>query len=109
MSTNAKKRSKYHKLYNLIFWVVLIYLVLWVLFLSESSFYKARQIRKKMVTLEQEMKVLQAQNDSLREENHRLKTDPKAAEAVAREKFGLTKENETKYIFFPGSPATKDK
>lgn len=109
MSTKAKKRPKYYKLFNLIFWVVLIYLVLWVLFLSESSFYKAGQIRKKMVTLEQEMKVLQAQNDSLREENHRLKTDPKAAEVVAREKFGLTKENETKYIFFPGSPANKDK
>lgn len=109
MSTKIKNKSKYHKLYSLIFWVVLIYLVLWVLFFSESSFYKAGQIRKKMVTLEQEMKVLQAQNDSLREENHRLKTDPKAAEVVAREKFGLIKENETKYIFFPGSPASKGK
>ncbi|HPV14737.1 MAG TPA: septum formation initiator family protein [Candidatus Cloacimonadota bacterium] len=109
MSTRIKKKPKYHKLYNLIFWVLLIIAVLWLLFFSESSFYKANKIRKKMETLEQEMKVLQAQNDSLREENHRLRTDPKAAEVIAREKFGLTKENETKYIFFPSSPAKKDK
>jgi cell division protein FtsB len=109
MSTRIKKKPKYHKLYNLIFWGVLIYLVLWLLFLSPSSFYNANELRKKMVTLEQEMKVLQAQNDSLRDENHRLRTDPKAAEVIAREKFGLTKENETKYIFFPSSPSKKDK
>lgn len=109
MSTKIKSKNKHQRLYSLIFWLILFWLLLWVLFLSESSFYKAGKIHKKMKVLQEEMELLQAQNDSLKEENHRLKTDPKAAEAVAREKFGLTKENETKYIFFPSSPSKEDK
>jgi len=51
--------------------------------------------------LEKETTILKAQNDSLAQENERLKTDPEAAEKAARENFGLTKPDETVFRFVP--------
>ncbi len=106
--TRRKKRGNFGALMRIIFWAFIIYMLLWILYFSNYSFYKTHKVKQKMQSLEQELSVIQAQNDSLKEENRRLKTDPKAAEAVARERYGLTKENETNYRFFPSTPSKKD-
>lgn len=52
-------------------------------------------------------------NERLRQQIHRLKTDPRAIERVAREKFGYCRPNETVYDFseavgnYPPAPPPK--
>jgi len=83
------------------FYAALLFVISWILLWGENSFFKTWNMGRKVERLEQEMNELQAINDSLKQENQRLKTDPKAAESVAREKFGLTKEGEKVFRFIP--------
>lgn len=92
---------------RLIFYAALIAIILWILVLSQNSYLNTWKLKSKMNDLKKEMLELQAVNDSLRQENHRLKTDPKAAEKVARERFGLTKEGEKSFRFIPDNSEDK--
>jgi len=76
-------------------------LLVWILFLANSSFLKTWKLKNRVEQLEKETTILKAQNDSLAQENERLKTDPEAAEKAARENFGLTKPDETVFRFVP--------
>lgn len=83
------------------FWLIFGFLLLWILFFGQNSFWNTHQLRRKVDLLEQEASALKAANDSLALENSRLKTDPEAAEKAAREQFGLTKPNEKVFRFVP--------
>lgn len=66
-----------------------------------NSFYNTWKLQRQVRLLKTETMHLKAVNDSLAQENERLKTDPEAAEKAAREKFGLTKPGETVIRFVP--------
>ncbi|MDY0151200.1 MAG: septum formation initiator family protein [Candidatus Cloacimonas sp.] len=83
------------------FWAVVTLLALWVLILGTNSFLNTWKLQRRVQTLETETLHLKALNDSLAQENERLKTDPETAEKAAREKFGLTKPDETVFRFVP--------
>lgn len=84
-----------------IFWALAAIIALWILVLSGNSFFNTWKLQHRVQLLEKETLALKAQNDSLAQENLRLKTDPETAEKAAREKFGLTKEDETVFRFVP--------
>jgi cell division protein FtsB len=84
------------------FIAALLFLLSWVLVWGRNSFYHAWVGARKTNKLEQSVEKLKAVNDSLSEEVNRLQTNPEAAEKVAREKYGLIKENETVYRFVEG-------
>jgi cell division protein FtsB len=69
--------------------------------LGGNSFFNTWKLQRQVEKLEKETSYLKAVNDSLAQENERLKTDPEAAEKAAREKFGLTKQDETVFRFVP--------
>ncbi len=98
MKTRSKELSP-----NLryMFWALVALIVIWILILSANSFLNTWKLQRKVQLLEKETSFLKAQNDSLAQENERLKTDPEAAEKAAREKFGLTKPDETVFRFVP--------
>lgn len=83
------------------FWAIVSLLVLWVLILGTNSFLNTWKLQRRVQKLERETSYLKAMNDSLAQENERLKTDPETAEKAAREKFGLTKPDETVFRFVP--------
>ncbi|HRX76065.1 MAG: septum formation initiator family protein [Candidatus Cloacimonetes bacterium] len=83
------------------FWLIVIFLLLWILFFGQNSFWNTMLLHRKVDKLEQEAQYLKAVNDSLSKENARLKTDPEAAEKAAREQFGLTKPDEKVFRFVP--------
>jgi len=91
------------------FWSVVAILAIWILLLGGNSFFNTWKLQRKVQLLEKETTYLKTINDSLAQENLRLKTDPESAEKAAREKFGLTKPNETVFRFVPAKEETTDK
>jgi len=77
------KRDKPSKLVRWLFWLGVILVLSWIFLWSGFSFYKVWKIDRQVKHLERELSQTQAQNDSLRRENYRLKTDPAAAEEIA--------------------------
>ena len=57
--------------------------------------------RKAVVAVESQLLHHQAENEDLQEEIHRLKTDKRAIERVARDKFGYCRPGEKVYDFRP--------
>ena len=55
--------------------------------------------KKAVVAVEAQLLQHQAENEELRAEIHRLKTDKRAIERVARDKFGYCRPNEKIYDF----------
>jgi len=98
MKSKSKKLSPFLRFS---FWAIIALLLIWILFLANSSFLKTWKLKNRVEQLEKETTILKAQNDSLAQENERLKTDPEAAEKAARENFGLTKPDETVFRFVP--------
>ncbi len=98
MKNRAKELSP---LLKYIFWAALALIVLWILILGGNSFFNTWKLQHRVAQLERETSALKAVNDSLAAENQRLKTDPETAEKAAREKFGLTKPDETVFRFVP--------
>ncbi|MEN6445237.1 MAG: septum formation initiator family protein [Candidatus Cloacimonas sp.] len=95
------KNKKLSPAQRFVFWGIIIVMVVWILFLASNSFLNTWKLKHRVEQLEKETAVLKAQNDSLEQENNRLKTDPEAAEKAARENFGFTKPDETVFRFVP--------
>jgi cell division protein FtsB len=92
---NPKNRS----IINLLYILLAVFLLSWILIWGTNSFYHKWKLQRKARQTELKYQALKAQNDSLSRANTRLKTDPAAAEEVAREEHGLIKADETVYIF----------
>ncbi len=97
---NTRKKAA-PKSVRVMFWAGVTVLTLWILLLGGNSFFNTWKLQRQVTKLEKETTQLKAVNDSLAQENERLKTDPEAAEKAAREKFGLTKQDETVFRFVP--------
>ena len=81
----------------LVFTVVVA--ILWFLFAPGSGVLRYHRLQKQIETLSQENKSLQEHNAALRKEIERLQGDEAYLEELARQKYGLLKENETVYEF----------
>ncbi len=84
--------------------VLLILFVLYVFGFGDYGFYRYYQLQKvevelatQLLQLEQEAKKLQTEMDLLKKE------DPEYIQRVAREKYGLVKQDEKVYIVKPSS------
>ena len=75
--------------------------ILWFLFAPGSGVLRYHRLQKQIETLSQENKSLQEHNAVLRKEIDRLQHDETYLEQMARQKYGLLKENETVYEFTP--------
>lgn len=93
--------SKPKAVVRLLFYASLVFVISWILIWGGNSFLRTWNMGRKVEALEKEMNELKAINEALIQENQRLKSDPKAAEKVAREKFGFTREGEKVFRFVP--------
>lgn len=98
----SRKGSNTSKPVRTGFWIVIGIIAVWIILAGGNSFYNTWKLQRQVRSLRTETMHLKAVNDSLAQENERLKTDPEAAEKAAREKFGLTKPGETVIRFVPG-------
>jgi cell division protein FtsB len=91
-----------------IYAVLLIVVVCLAVYLLLPAYTEYTQTRDETRTLQTEVNEVGLKAEELEEDIHALRTDPKAIERVAREKFGWCKENEKIYHFDP-APATENK
>jgi cell division protein FtsB len=71
--------------------------VLWVLFAPDWGVVHYRQMQKQIDSLALENRNLEQRNVELKKEIDRLQNDDAYLEQLARQKYGLLKENETVY------------
>jgi cell division protein FtsB len=71
--------------------------ILWFLFAPDRGFFRYRKLQNQIDSLTTENKELEQRNAELKKEIDRLQTDDAYLEELARQKYGLLKENETVY------------
>lgn len=103
-----KQQPKYRKAMNLLFLAIVLLLLSWILIWADNSFLKVWQQKREINAVSEENEALKAENDSIARQNSRLKSDPGAAEEVAREEHGLIKPDEVIYRFKPAQPETSE-
>jgi len=81
-----------------IFYFIVLALIIYILFMDNSSLLQRIKYKLKISKLESELRNLQSENDQLEKENEALKSDPQVLEEKARE-LGMQKENEEVFIF----------
>lgn len=75
--------------------------LLWLVFAPGWGILHYRRLHDRMETLARENESLEKRNAELKKEIERLKTDDAYLEEIARQKYGMLKENETVYEFKP--------
>ncbi|MBM4404060.1 MAG: septum formation initiator family protein [Candidatus Cloacimonetes bacterium] len=98
MTNHAKQHIT---LPHLIYIGAILFLLSWIIFWGRNSFWNTHFVRRDLKRMETEVTKLKTVNDSLRNENERLKTSLDAAEKAAREQFGLIKPGEKVFRFIP--------
>lgn len=105
-----KQQPKHKALFNFIYIALFLFILSWILFWGSNSFYQKWRLQQSAARKEKLVEALGAQNDSLKQENQRLKTDPEERKRAIRATLGIYAEDETAYIFKPAqedSMATK--
>ena len=96
-----KQQPKHKTLFNLIYLVLFLFILSWILFWGSNSFYQKWRLQQSASRKEKLVEALEVQNDSLKRENQRLKTDPEERKRAIRATQGIYAEDETAYIFKP--------
>ena len=104
-----KKPRKFSKGARLVYLAVILFLLSWILVWGNNSFYHVWKQKRAIRELKIQSDRIKAENDSLNHATNRLKTDPEAAEEVAREEHGMIKPDEVIYRFKPARPDTTAK
>lgn len=99
-----KQKPRNKRVHRLLYWLVILFLLSWILLWGRNSFYQVWKQKQALQELQTKSDRLRLDNDSLRGETSRLKTDPDAAEEVAREQHGMIKPDEVIYRFKPAQP-----
>lgn len=74
---------------------------LWLVFAPDRGLLHYHRLHKKIESLSRENRELAERNAELKREIERLRNDDAYLEELARQKYGLLKENETVYEFKP--------
>jgi len=75
--------------------------ILWLIFAPDWGFLHYRRLHNQVETLARENKSLAERNAELSKEIERLHKDDSYLQELARQKYGMLKENETVYEYKP--------
>ncbi|MCB5224578.1 MAG: septum formation initiator family protein [Candidatus Cloacimonadaceae bacterium] len=95
------QKPKNKILINIVYLLLFLLVISWILVWGNNSYLKKWQLSQKNKTKETEHNLLSAQNDSLKQEIHRLRTDPEERKLYLKERTGIYEKDETVYIFKP--------
>jgi cell division protein FtsB len=86
---------------------LVIIALLWIIFAPHMGVYSLFRQRSKLAQLQVENVEIKEKNTFLQKEIERIQNDPEYFEKVARDKYGLLKENEMVFEFSAGRKETK--
>lgn len=101
--TNLERKKPIRMFY----WALIVLFVSLTLFLGRNTILQVGLKKMETAKLQAQVDLLKAKNDSLRKENHELKTNPALIEKIARENLGYQKTDEKVYRFL--APPKEDK
>jgi cell division protein FtsB len=78
---------------------IVVLVLLWIVFAPGSGMFHLRQQKKHLAELKTQQEVLTRQNKEMKEDIERLQTDKGYLEEVAREDYGMLKDNEMVFDF----------
>ena len=81
--------------------------LLWVIFAPRMGVYSLLHQRATISRLQNENREIEEKNASLRKEIELIQNDPEYFQKVARDKYGLLKENEMVFEFTPSKKEKK--
>ncbi len=81
-----------------------ILLFSYLTFLGDNGLFNVWHRDRQIVTLAQEIEQVKGVNLRLEKEAVALESDLKTIERIARERYGMVKENETVYMVYPHPP-----
>ncbi len=94
----APRRRMYRFLWALpALWFVYLF------FAGESGYLQIRERGRQIEGMRGEIETVRAENRRLEAEVEELKNDLAIIERIARERYGMVKENETVYMVYPGA------
>lgn len=73
--------------------------VLYLFFAPNTGIYTLLRLHRQAIVMEEQTKALLQVNQELKTEIERLKNDPVYLEQIARQRFGMLKENEEVFVF----------
>ncbi len=79
--------------------MVILGVMAWSVRMIYPAYMEYSKTRLQLCEIEKKLLEQQKENENVRVRNHKLKTDLKAIERVAREKFGWSKSGEKIYDF----------
>lgn len=95
---NNQKKSKWYRIFLNKYLIVTILFIVWMFFFDQNSYFIHKDLDKETSELKIRKDYYQKRLQEEQEAIHKMKTDPKALEKVAREKHFLKKENEDVFI-----------
>ena len=95
-----KKKFKSHvnSKKSYIFYVIIFILLVYILFIDESSFIQRYLFKRKLNRLKADIESLEKDNERISQENKDLRENPKTWEKHARD-LGMQKDDEETFIF----------
>lgn len=82
-------------------------LTAYLLLAGEDGIFRVWRQVERIERLEAEVAQIRADNDALTTRAMLLRTDLKTIERIARERYGMVKENESVYMVYPSRPPEK--
>lgn len=76
---------------------------------GESGLFRVWRQVDRIETLHQEIATLREQNQGLLRRASLLRTDLRTIERIARERYGMVRENESVYMVYPKPPALEQR
>ncbi len=97
---NNKTKPMFKKIFSWTLNLCMAYIFLNFFFFHEFSIANLVKTKYEHRKLKQEVSKVNIENLKLQKENVQLNNDPKALERIAREKYGMHKQNEKVYRFY---------
>ena len=105
-------RDRLHKTFTVTMMVIRRYLMSlfivlsigWAAYMLYPSYTEHKKTQKELRDLEKSLLAQQKMNENLLKINHKLKSDPRMVERIAREKFGWSRAGEKIYDFTDQKP-----
>ena len=88
---------------NRFLWALPALWFVYLFFAGDSGYLQIRERARQIEALRGEIETVEAENRQLEAEVEKLKNDLAIIERIARERYGMVKENETVYMVYPGA------
>ncbi len=99
MQKKQQQKQNNKKWHRIVYWSLFAVILLYTLFATRFNIISYWQTKRANRQLKETIAKITSENEELQKQIEELRTDPEAWERIAREKYGMQKEDEKVIIF----------